>query len=128
MTNGSNTDTDPNTEKDVFGRVSARAWGQTLGVFGYWSADIYDNALREAHNVSEQETQLESAGMMLYDASEELDSVVEAIPTIYDYPTAGDAYAVLRPKLDAIRSKIMSVNETFQNIVKALKAIESTNP
>lgn len=44
--NGSNNNADPNTQKDVFGHVGMRWWGQTLGVFGYWSPDIYDDAQR----------------------------------------------------------------------------------
>jgi hypothetical protein len=46
VTNGSNKDADPNTEKDLFGRVAVRWRGQTLGLFGYWSPDIYSADLR----------------------------------------------------------------------------------
>lgn len=46
VTNGSNKNADPNTEKDFFGRLAMRWWGQTLGIFGYWSPDIYDDAQR----------------------------------------------------------------------------------
>jgi hypothetical protein len=46
VTNGSNKDSDPNTEKDLFGRMALRWRGQTLGVFGYWSPDIYSDDLR----------------------------------------------------------------------------------
>jgi len=48
VTNGSNKDSDPNTEKDLFGRVALRWQGQTLGFFGYWSPDIYSDDLRTA--------------------------------------------------------------------------------
>jgi hypothetical protein len=48
VTNGSNKDSDPNTEKDLFGRVALRWHGQTLGLFGYWSPDIYSDDLRTA--------------------------------------------------------------------------------
>jgi hypothetical protein len=48
MTNGSNKDSEPNTEKDLFGRVAARWRGQTLGLFGYWSPDIYSDDLRSS--------------------------------------------------------------------------------
>lgn len=46
MTNGSNNRSDPNTEKDLFGRLALRWAGQVLGVFGYWSPDIYSDDLR----------------------------------------------------------------------------------
>lgn len=46
VTNGSNKNSDPNTQKDVFGRIGMQWWGQRLGVFGYWSADIYDDFQR----------------------------------------------------------------------------------
>ncbi len=46
VTNGSNKNSDPNTQKDIFGRLAMRWRGQTLGVFGYWSPDIYDDAMR----------------------------------------------------------------------------------
>jgi hypothetical protein len=46
LTNGSNNSSDSNTEKDLFGRVAMRWYGQKLGVFGYWSPDIYDDAQR----------------------------------------------------------------------------------
>jgi len=47
VTNGSNVNADPNTEKDFFGRLGLRWWGQRLGFFGYWSPDIYDDHQRE---------------------------------------------------------------------------------
>ena len=46
MTNGSNNQSDPNMEKDFFGRLAFRWAGQVLGVFGYWSPDIYSDNLR----------------------------------------------------------------------------------
>jgi hypothetical protein len=46
VTNGSNTNSDPNTEKDVFGRVELGWYWQRLGFFGYWSPDIYDDNQR----------------------------------------------------------------------------------
>jgi hypothetical protein len=45
-TNGSNNDSDANKEKDVFGRLALTWAGQTLGVFGYYSPDIYSDGLR----------------------------------------------------------------------------------
>ncbi len=44
--NGSNNQSDPNTEKDIYGRLAVRWGGQMLGVFGYWSPDIYSDDLR----------------------------------------------------------------------------------
>ncbi len=46
VTNGSNNNADPNREKDFFGRLAMRWWGVTLGVFGYYSPDIYDTGQR----------------------------------------------------------------------------------
>ena len=46
VTNGSNINADPNTEKDFFGRVGLEWWGQRLGFFGYYSPDIYDDSQR----------------------------------------------------------------------------------
>ncbi len=46
VTNGSNTEADANTEKDFYGRLALRWAGQVLGVFGYWSPDVYDDSLR----------------------------------------------------------------------------------
>ncbi len=46
VTNGSNKDSDSNSEKDLFGRFALRWRGQRLGVFGYWSPDIYSDDLR----------------------------------------------------------------------------------
>lgn len=45
-TNGSNNDSDANREKDVFGRLALTWADQTLGVFGYYSSDIYSDGLR----------------------------------------------------------------------------------
>ena len=52
VTNGSNLNSDPNTEKDFFGRVGIRWWGQRLGLFGYWSPDIYDDHQREDASIT----------------------------------------------------------------------------
>ncbi len=46
VTNGSNKVSDPNRSKDFFGRLAMRWWGQTLGLFGYLSPDIYSDDLR----------------------------------------------------------------------------------
>jgi hypothetical protein len=51
ITNGSNVNADPNTEKDLFGHVAARWWGQRLGFFGYWSPDIYDDTQRDSASI-----------------------------------------------------------------------------
>ncbi len=47
VTNGSNNNADPNTQKDFFGHVAVRWWGQRLGFFAYRSPDIYDDSQRE---------------------------------------------------------------------------------
>jgi hypothetical protein len=53
VTNGSNnSDADPNTEKDFFGRLGATWAGQGLGIFGYWSPDIYDDNLRRNRSIA----------------------------------------------------------------------------
>jgi hypothetical protein len=52
VTNGSNKDSDPNTEKDLFGRVALRGWGQSFGIFGYWSPDIYSDDLRSGGSIA----------------------------------------------------------------------------
>ena len=52
ITNGSNNNSDPNTEKDVFGRLGMRWWGQRLGFFGYWSPDTYDDHQREDASIT----------------------------------------------------------------------------
>jgi hypothetical protein len=46
-----NSDADANTEKDLFGRLALSMWGQTLGVFGSWSPDIYDDSLRRNRSI-----------------------------------------------------------------------------
>lgn len=51
IANGSNNQSDPNTEKDFYGRLAARWWGQALGVFGYWSPDINSDDIRQDHSV-----------------------------------------------------------------------------
>ena len=52
ITNGSNLNTDPNTQKDLFGHVGIRWWGQQIGFFGYWSPDVYDDRQRETAAIS----------------------------------------------------------------------------
>jgi len=52
ITNGSNVNADPNTEKDFFGHVGIRWWGQRLGFFGYYSPDIYDDNQRDTAAIS----------------------------------------------------------------------------
>jgi hypothetical protein len=51
ITNGSNNSSDPNTEKDFFGHVAVRWWGQRLGFFGYYSPDIYNDSQRDDGSV-----------------------------------------------------------------------------
>lgn len=48
VTNGSNKQSDPNTEKDVFGRLAMTWRQQTLGVFGSYSPDIYSDDNRRS--------------------------------------------------------------------------------
>lgn len=52
IANGSNNKADANTQKDFFGRLAIRWWGQTLGVFGYKSPDTYDDAIRDDGSIS----------------------------------------------------------------------------
>ncbi len=52
ITNGSNNNADANTEKDLFGRLAIRWWGQTLGIFGYSSPDIYDDGMRSDGSIN----------------------------------------------------------------------------
>jgi hypothetical protein len=52
ITNGSNNSSDPNTEKDLFGHVGVRWWGQRLGFFGYYSPDIYNDAQRDDGSIN----------------------------------------------------------------------------
>lgn len=52
ITNGSNNNSDPNTEKDFFGRLGLRWFGQRLGLFGYWSPDTYDDHQREDASIT----------------------------------------------------------------------------
>jgi hypothetical protein len=51
ITNGSGNSSDPNTEKDFFGHVAVRWWGQRLGFFGYYSPDIYNDPQRDDGSV-----------------------------------------------------------------------------
>jgi hypothetical protein len=46
ISNGSNGKPDNNTTKDLYGRYVMRWYNQTLGVFGYYSADTYDDKFR----------------------------------------------------------------------------------
>lgn len=52
ISNGSNNSSDPNTEKDFFGHVGLRWWGQRLGFFGYYSPDIYNDAQRDNGSIN----------------------------------------------------------------------------
>jgi hypothetical protein len=52
ITNGSNVASDPNTEKDFFGHVAVRWWGQRLGFFGYYSPDIYNDTQRDDGSIN----------------------------------------------------------------------------
>jgi hypothetical protein len=46
VSNGSNGKPDNNTTKDFYARYVMRWYNQTLGFFGYYSADTYDDAFR----------------------------------------------------------------------------------
>ena len=46
VANGSNDHSDNNSTKDVYGRFSARYYGQSIGLFAYHSGDTYDDTLR----------------------------------------------------------------------------------
>jgi hypothetical protein len=48
VTNGSNDTADNNTSKDVYGRLVGRFYNQSLGFFGFYSPDQYDDNLRMA--------------------------------------------------------------------------------
>lgn len=48
VTNGSNGKADNNPQKDFYGRFVARWFGQSLGVFGYYSADTYGDDVRNS--------------------------------------------------------------------------------
>ncbi|MDD5297441.1 MAG: hypothetical protein PHU46_11060 [Rhodocyclaceae bacterium] len=48
VSNGSNASAASNTHKDIYGRVTVRGKGQSLGFFAYRSADTYDDALRSS--------------------------------------------------------------------------------
>ncbi len=52
ITNGSNIQADPNTEKDFYGRLVARWWGQSLGVFAYYSPNTYDSDIRDTASIA----------------------------------------------------------------------------
>jgi hypothetical protein len=51
VSNGSNGKPDNNTTKDLYGRYVMRWYNQSLGVFGYYSADTYDDQFRNANIV-----------------------------------------------------------------------------
>ena len=46
ITNGSNNNAAPRTEKDFFGHLALAWFGQRFGFFGYYSPDIYDDNQR----------------------------------------------------------------------------------
>jgi hypothetical protein len=49
VTNASNSATDNNLEKGIYGRLVARWWTQSLGVFAFWTPNIMDpQMIREA--------------------------------------------------------------------------------
>lgn len=48
LTNGSNGKADNNPQKDFYGRLVARWYGQSLGFFGYYSADTYGDDIRNS--------------------------------------------------------------------------------
>jgi len=52
VTNGSNSSADLNTEKDVYARLVGRWRGQSLGVFGYYSANTYDDDFRSHGSIA----------------------------------------------------------------------------
>jgi hypothetical protein len=51
VSNGSNGKPDNNTTKDLYGRYVMRWYNQSLGVFGYTSADTYDDLFRTSNTV-----------------------------------------------------------------------------
>ncbi|MFQ5693032.1 MAG: hypothetical protein ACE5IM_08325, partial [Nitrospinota bacterium] len=50
--NGSNNRSDANTEKGFFGRLALTWMGQTAGLSGFWSPDIYNDTLRPNHSIA----------------------------------------------------------------------------
>lgn len=52
VSNGSNSKTDNNSEKDFYGRLAMRYYGQSLGVFAYYSPDTYDDSLRSDASIA----------------------------------------------------------------------------
>jgi hypothetical protein len=52
VSNGSNGKPDNNTTKDLYGRYVMRWYNQSLGVFGYTSADTYDDLFRTSNTAS----------------------------------------------------------------------------
>jgi hypothetical protein len=52
VSNGSNGKPDNNTTKDLYARYVMRWYNQTLGFFGYYSADTYDDTFRTGNSVA----------------------------------------------------------------------------
>ena len=52
VSNGSNDKADNNTQKDIYGRWVMRYKAQSLGFTGYWSADTYDDKLRDNASIA----------------------------------------------------------------------------
>jgi hypothetical protein len=52
VSNGSNDKADNNTAKDLYGRWVMRYYNQSLGFFGYYSRDTYDNDLRTTGSIA----------------------------------------------------------------------------
>ncbi len=52
VSNGSNANSDANTQKDLYGRLVGRWYGQSLGYFVYWSPETYNDDLRAAASIT----------------------------------------------------------------------------
>lgn len=52
FSNGSNSKADNNTQKDVYGRITLRGRGQSLGLFGYHSQDTYSDDMRTGASIA----------------------------------------------------------------------------
>jgi hypothetical protein len=52
VSNGSNGKPDNNTTKDLYARYVMRWYNQTLGFFGYYSADTYDDLFRTGNSIA----------------------------------------------------------------------------
>jgi len=48
IANGSNIETDNNNKKDIYGRFKVNMYSQSVGVFAYYSANTYDDELRDS--------------------------------------------------------------------------------